>query len=654
MFAIRPDVYRASAIILVVVMVSVNTHGNCFAQCDNCSRPRIALYDFDMQVPRPQADTSIVKWMNLFWTGIQARSLVRQNEPNAGCLSWYDGALINAATLQGGTLKFGSTYANLPPPGPMSAADYILSGSTTGAPGAYTSVLTLETAESREMVKSVSVNYDNVTVDPSTAGSQLAAQFGSIFTVIKDFERYKRDTDTHVAIRDLSYKGMPDEVEVKPARTTASAGDTVDVEITLMDCDDVPLKGRILYLDAVTVDGNEFPGSENGNFTEAQVTTDDQGKAKAKFVPAAPGLAVCHVNFPHVKPTGRKDGFIGTAYINVPKETQQFDLIYSRSWTCKGDTAWTQVYDDGATEHFAATTSTFNSGQFHVKGLLERDYSVTDHKVFQTILSVSGTGSLTGSGYGHSTDVLIGSDGGSLTITGTDTYNLRAHFDKSYLDFTIDLPQTQGPDDYPEGGLIFRVSGDNEEHSEDCVNGDCQSYGGTNPWDDDYGTSFGAAVSGETHERTDNSFTKTHHGVLTQTDNIDFAGHLLGYTLREEYKWDWTATITPYEGTTGIDNGKSKVPTSFLLEQNYPNPFNPLTIIKYTIAGARDQGPGVSNTRLVVYDLLGREVKVLVNEQKAPGNYEVSFDGSGLASGVYLYRLTAGSFVQTMKMILVK
>ena len=58
--------------------------------------------------------------------------------------------------------------------------------------------------------------------------------------------------------------------------------------------------------------------------------------------------------------------------------------------------------------------------------------------------------------------------------------------------------------------------------------------------------------------------------------------------------------------------------------------------------------------KLVVYDLLGREVAVLVNEGKGPGTYEVAFDGNGLASGVYVYRLTAGSFVQSRKMVLVK
>jgi uncharacterized protein (DUF1501 family) len=96
------------------------------------------------------------------------------------------------------------------------------------------------------------------------------------------------------------------------------------------------------------------------------------------------------------------------------------------------------------------------------------------------------------------------------------------------------------------------------------------------------------------------------------------------------------------------------VPTEFRLEQNYPNPFNPATVIKYTIAGARDRGLGVSNVRLVIYDLLGREVTVLVDEYRSPGTYTVQLDATNLSSGTYLYRLTAGSQSITKKMTVVK
>ncbi len=105
---------------------------------------------------------------------------------------------------------------------------------------------------------------------------------------------------------------------------------------------------------------------------------------------------------------------------------------------------------------------------------------------------------------------------------------------------------------------------------------------------------------------------------------------------------------------SGVDGGVVTEPSTFALGQNYPNPFNPVTSIGYTVGGNRNQESGFSEVRLSVYDILGRDVAVLVNERKAPGQYDVEFDASALASGVYLYRLTAGDFVQTRKMILMK
>jgi hypothetical protein len=97
----------------------------------------------------------------------------------------------------------------------------------------------------------------------------------------------------------------------------------------------------------------------------------------------------------------------------------------------------------------------------------------------------------------------------------------------------------------------------------------------------------------------------------------------------------------------GVADRGANVPVRFSLEQNYPNPFNPTTVVSYQL-------PAASQVQLVVYDLLGREVTMLVNERKGPGTYQVNFDGTGLASGVYLYRLVAGSYVESRKMLLVR
>lgn len=119
----------------------------------------------------------------------------------------------------------------------------------------------------------------------------------------------------------------------------------------------------------------------------------------------------------------------------------------------------------------------------------------------------------------------------------------------------------------------------------------------------------------------------------------------------------WThgrsAFKTVVSGLVGISQTENSVPVSFELRQNYPNPFNPETVIGYRLSG-------VSHVRLIVYDVLGNEAAVLVNENKNGGSHEAVFDGSNLSSGIYFYRLEVIDeksnqiFTGTKKMILVK
>ena len=90
-----------------------------------------------------------------------------------------------------------------------------------------------------------------------------------------------------------------------------------------------------------------------------------------------------------------------------------------------------------------------------------------------------------------------------------------------------------------------------------------------------------------------------------------------------------------------------ELPKSFSLGQNYPNPFNPTTIIRFAIQST-------SFVSLKIYDILGREVSTLANEQKSPGIYEVNFNASRLSSGIYFYQLRAGTNVETKRMMLIK
>ncbi len=97
---------------------------------------------------------------------------------------------------------------------------------------------------------------------------------------------------------------------------------------------------------------------------------------------------------------------------------------------------------------------------------------------------------------------------------------------------------------------------------------------------------------------------------------------------------------------TGISNNSS-IPNSFSLSQNYPNPFNPVTVINYSV-------PSAEMVKLEVFDILGNAVKTLVNENKSAGNYEVTFNAGNLSSGIYYYRINAGDYTETRKMMLIK
>ncbi|NUN09313.1 MAG: T9SS type A sorting domain-containing protein [Ignavibacteriaceae bacterium] len=156
------------------------------------------------------------------------------------------------------------------------------------------------------------------------------------------------------------------------------------------------------------------------------------------------------------------------------------------------------------------------------------------------------------------------------------------------------------------------------------------------------------------------------NGVYLSTDNGDSwkqinDGLETGYTLSLAINsggYIFTGTkgggvYKSINSTTSLEN-EEKLPISFALYQNYPNPFgrdihshHPSTAIKYTI-------PNANRVLLTIYNVLGKEVATLVNEEKPAGSYEVSFSAEGLAGGIYFYRLQAGNYSETKKIVLLK
>ncbi len=113
------------------------------------------------------------------------------------------------------------------------------------------------------------------------------------------------------------------------------------------------------------------------------------------------------------------------------------------------------------------------------------------------------------------------------------------------------------------------------------------------------------------------------------------------YTVLSGFWYQIGSILT--DGKTNLDSP----PKEFRVEQNYPNPFNPTTIVRFTM-------PKTYHVRLTLYDMLGRRVTTLIDEEKPAGEYEFTVDAKHLSSGIYFYMMQAGAFTQTRKLTLVR
>lgn len=140
-------------------------------------------------------------------------------------------------------------------------------------------------------------------------------------------------------------------------------------------------------------------------------------------------------------------------------------------------------------------------------------------------------------------------------------------------------------------------------------------------------------------------WTNTRNNEIVQQGSFPYSGGLITIPNVKIYKFSNTLRVVQIP--IGIVKNSNSIPSRFQLYQNYPNPFNPITRISFDI-------PKRGLVVLKIFDILGREVSVLVNEFKQPGRYNINFNSENIASGVYFFRLTAGEFTETRKMMLIK
>lgn len=169
-------------------------------------------------------------------------------------------------------------------------------------------------------------------------------------------------------------------------------------------------------------------------------------------------------------------------------------------------------------------------------------------------------------------------------------------------------------------------------------------------WEVAYARSYTLAVSHDAVNWTEIYRTDSGDGGIDDVQLYGFGRYVRMHGLVRATQWGfslWEFEVYGEPSITDIAEDEAGVPDNFALAQNYPNPFNPKTTISYHLAEAAE-------ARLVIFDVTGRQVATLVDAWQTPGNYQVIFDASGLASGAYYYRLGAGAHVEIRRMVLLR
>ncbi|MGA2667910.1 MAG: SBBP repeat-containing protein [Ignavibacteria bacterium] len=323
-------------------------------------------------------------------------------------------------------------------------------------------------------------------------------------------------------------------------------------------------------------------------------------------------------------------------------------------YSANGVQLWVQRYSGpGNNDDYAYSIAVDGSGNVYITGYswgggTYDDYATIKYNtngVQQWVQRYNGPGN----GYDEATSIVVDSSG-NVYVTGWSRGNGPGY------DFATIKYSASGVQQWVQR-YIGPGNGLNDEANSIAVDYSCNvyvtgtSYGiGT---DYDYTTikynANGVQQWVQRYNGSGNGMDEARSIVTDASGNVYVTGYSIGFGTGYDY-----ATIK-YSQNIGIKPTSTNIPDKFALQQNYPNPFNPTTKIKFEIPPSPLSERGVGGfITLTIYDILGREITTLINEQLKPGTYEVEFDGSNYPSGVYFYKLTSDSFNETKKMLMIK
>jgi hypothetical protein len=632
-------------LVSIIAVSSFICLGQAYSQnCQDCKTRKVILYDNEVTVPRPSSNVdSIYRYWDYFFITGGVKSYLSSQDPTRDCIRRMDGAFFTEKDSVTSNIKFGAEHANLPPDGEVGNGfpTYLLYGVVSSSQV----TLKLEAGKSRELVKSRNIPL-STGFEPIDVGITLAASIGPMYTTIMDFERRKRDEGEPYAIQPT--------LTLIPAKTKLKVNEKTYIDVVFKDCDGAPLKQRHIIFTA-----------EGGTLKSVDVTTDDQGRGTLEFTAGPiPALAEVNTEYRYQNPTGdMSNAAVVPASIQIDKPNTSwyvqaaFQVENTSDLTRKSEyeTVSSSSMDNMKIRFYAwATNMNPLAGQFSV--------------IPQTVSDILYMGNSTESSFWHSHNEI--SAGGvtamiddqlnsstSAKWTTAQTPELVLSIYKNSYSFSIskmDAIQTGGEYRVRKSVDPFGSRNETTFTPAEATRKLGLSVGNVNR-DTTYTTGDTTTQSGgstTTVTQVTQTFSwKNNVCTLNYLRHVNEDSHVTGiYT--ENASSTQTFNVTLYltytgDAPTGVEAKKQIVPTAFALSQNYPNPFNPTTTISYIL-------PSATRTSLVITDLLGRKVATLVDGEKSAGVHIMTWNATGLPSGVYFLQMRAGEFVETRKLLLAK
>ena len=517
------------------------------------------------------------------------------------------------------------------------SVDYLIGGKVTGGPANYQLTIFVDDSHTFSSVASGSSTF-SATTDSALNAATTAALSGMLPLIQKvhNYQMQLRNSSSSYCINPS--------VLVKASSATVQHGGSTTVNFTVVDCDSVPLANRELSLN-----------SSGGTLSAQTVQTNGAGEASATFQGgnqnAIGSVQASLVNDTTVTHTPAVAGGSCVIVVGSPDLTYKWKLNFSFTYqqasysdtvsSDQGTTSWNQ--SDKVTLETSAggaivDLNIFDGGfSYNVDSILSGFSKRFSHSLTK-VSSVAG-------GFGCPTDPweLKGStENGVFALDSVPIPTVSYINNNGNISYLVALEEV-GYDGYTSGFDWLRqtvgLNNTCETQSTfqsfvfNIVQGTINTFNQGTP---------GTSISFNGPPANPNSITSSTNYVQ-DTVTYDIA---LGATYQRT-KVSLSVFMQPLAQLTGVLGNENGVPHEFSLSQNYPNPFNPTTVIGYQL-------PAVSQVTLRIYDVLGREVAILVNGRQNPGKYSVTFDGSRFPSGVYFYRLTAGNFADAKKLIVIK